>query len=170
MTSLWKIVIKEHIHRAYSSLEVINLLLLCIILSPQFTETHLAQANTSFLFLDTSKNTNTSETFYLVELEECLDLDFGHCCEFKEDYYKKKCDNCWKNIKFFTLLKIQKGLGMLKKEFRIANSCNGLLCLANTIGYLCNDTEAVCNPITGDFIYLPRPEITPLENILYFLG
>ena len=131
---------------------------------------HLAQANISLLFLDSSKNTNTSGTFYLVEREECLDLDSGYCCEFKDDYYKKKCNNCRNNIKFFTQLKFQNGLGTSKKEFKIVNYCNGLLCLANTIVYLCNDPEAVCNPITGEFIYLPRPKITPLQYILCFVG
>lgn len=37
--------------------------------------------------------------------------------------------------------------------YRVANSCNGLLCLTDDFGY---DPVIVCNPILGEFIYLPK--------------
>ena len=37
--------------------------------------------------------------------------------------------------------------------YQVAKSCNGLLCLTDRLGY---DRVLVCNPISGEFIYLPK--------------
>ncbi|XP_065872136.1 F-box/kelch-repeat protein At3g06240-like [Euphorbia lathyris] len=44
-------------------------------------------------------------------------------------------------------------LNMKNHNYKIVNSCNGLLCLSNPSD---NDPVIVCNPVTGEFINLPE--------------
>jgi hypothetical protein len=43
-------------------------------------------------------------------------------------------------------------------RYVVANSCNGLLCLCDPIN---KDPLIVCNPITSEFIRLPKVTMTP---------
>ncbi|XP_042484709.1 F-box protein At3g07870-like, partial [Macadamia integrifolia] len=42
-----------------------------------------------------------------------------------------------------------------KKEFEVVGSCNGLLCLSEPMYY---GPRFVCNPVTGEYICLPKPD------------
>ncbi|KAJ4954344.1 hypothetical protein NE237_011127 [Protea cynaroides] len=42
-----------------------------------------------------------------------------------------------------------------KNEFEVVGSCNGLLCLSEPLYY---GPRFVCNPITGEYIWLPKPD------------
>lgn len=50
---------------------------------------------------------------------------------------------------------------------QVANSCNGLLCLTDRLGY---DRVAVCHPISGEFIYLPKSSNDGKNSMWFRVG
>ncbi|GMN27531.1 hypothetical protein TIFTF001_001681 [Ficus carica] len=52
-------------------------------------------------------------------------------------------------------------------RYQIENSCNGLLCLTDGLGY---DNVVVCNPILGEFIYLPKSSHDGYYNSWFRVG
>ncbi|KAM7495148.1 hypothetical protein LguiB_029757 [Lonicera macranthoides] len=62
----------------------------------------------------------------------------------------------------FNLRKLESGDDL---SVAIVNSCNGLLCLSDAIG---NNPSFVCNPITGEYIIIPKPnEDVRMESVKY---
>ncbi|XP_061375890.1 F-box protein At3g07870-like [Gastrolobium bilobum] len=51
-------------------------------------------------------------------------------------------------------------------KFGIVNSCNGLLCVCTTPF---NNPIYVCNPITGEYINLPKPERNPYDTDYFIM-
>ncbi|PON90680.1 F-box associated domain [Trema orientale] len=127
-----------------------------------------------------------SRTLYLFdEPEDNAGLDLEDCsCEFGSDRFEK-CGRCHISLKLNSKLKIPlrnarlaldkqadfdatnpvKGgtrrkrcdrLYLKPRDHRcsIVNSCNGLLCLSDPLS---NEPVAICNPITGEFVFLPKP-------------
>ncbi|PON77634.1 F-box domain containing protein [Trema orientale] len=139
-----------------------------LISSPQFFRLHMAQARTSLLFRDGD--------YYVAEPEDGRDLDFKYCwCETKcnRSYC---CASC--NIRMSSKLKcpMRKTRVMLSnqddqysnvsfdKYTRLINSCNGLVCLAESSD---DGHGAIYNPTTGEFIILPQT-LNNHENVTLF--
>ncbi|GMN28401.1 hypothetical protein TIFTF001_002037 [Ficus carica] len=53
-----------------------------------------------------------------------------------------------------------------KPSYCILNSCNGLVCLAGPLF----EPVAVCNPITGEFLTLPRPYVSSVHRKNYVVS
>lgn len=151
-----------------------------IISDPQFAKLHLAQAKAFPLIRDWHSR-RISRALYLLEPEDGHGLEDGYCwCGFVDN----ECNRCRFNIKVKTKLKIpvrnaqvmfshaaddarvifnttnrgkREHLFELKSAmdhtYSIVNSCNGLLCLTEPAG---RGSVVVCNPVTGEFIYLPE--------------
>ncbi|XP_043691362.1 F-box protein At3g07870-like [Telopea speciosissima] len=54
-----------------------------------------------------------------------------------------------------------------KKEFDVVGSCNGLLCLSDPMYY---GPRFVCNPVTGEYISLPKPDKRTDIDIVFGFG
>ncbi|XP_062105812.1 F-box protein At3g07870-like [Humulus lupulus] len=138
-----------------------------LISNPHFSKLHFAQAKPQFL-LRTRDSTRSSRTLFLVDIEE---NGTGFNRENESHTPNKP------SIILNTKLKIplrnaevllnnnnndegpnNKGNRRLKLKpkdhnYNIVNSCKGLLCLSE---HSRNDPVAVANPVTGEFVKLPR--------------
>ncbi|PON69439.1 F-box domain containing protein [Parasponia andersonii] len=129
-----------------------------LISDPGFANLHLAQAKACPLIGAVDKNL-ISRTLYLFdEPEDNAGLDLEDClCEFGSDHFEK-CGRCHINLKLNSKLKIplrNAGLALDKQaDFDATNPSNGLLCLSDPLS---NEPVAICNPIKGEFVSLPKP-------------
>ncbi|XP_059650503.1 F-box protein At3g07870-like [Cornus florida] len=142
---------------------------------PQFAKLHFSGQEACVL-LRTLGSKRVSRTLYLVEPETCRNFNLGYCSCYG-DYYTHDCIRTC-HMKLDTKLKIPlrseelalngevgdaQGSGFKRKRcvkvkpkdqrFKIVNSCHSFLCLAEPT---CNDPVVVCNPITGEYINVPR--------------
>ena len=154
-----------------------------LISDPQFAELHFAQAKPCAL-VRTEEKTRISRALYVVDPEDVRGFDFGECsCEEATSEWDVYC-NCYKSMKLGSKLKIplrnaqfalgekdganvslQAENGASRKrctklnlkprdhKCNVVNSCNGLLCLSEPLR---NNPVAICNPITGEFVNLPK--------------
>lgn len=161
-----------------------------LISDPQFAKLHFEQAKTCLLVRDMSY-CRISRALFLLEPEDGCSFDTGYCwC----GSVKEKCNRCRLNIEVKAKLKMpvrnaqvmlghagddmnaifgvknnrnRKQIGLKSvwaHNYFIENSCNGLLCLIDETGY---DDPVICNPILGEFIYLPKSS-NKKDNALFF--
>ncbi|XP_059653779.1 F-box protein At3g07870-like [Cornus florida] len=148
-----------------------------IVSDPQFAKQQFAQAEPCALLrtLD-STHVPDSRILYLVEPKDCHNFDLGYCiCEDEADF---RCD---RHMELDNKLKIplrnaemvlsseggdaQMGCRPNGPNFKIVNSCHGMLCLSEPES---NEPVAVCNPVTGEYISLPMTKRAE-EKTQYFV-
>ena len=141
-----------------------------LISNPEFVKLHLAQGKPCALARLTLPR--ISRTLYFLEPEEGCSPNFGQHGQSK--YARKDQKSCELNGKVTIPLRntrvllddladirpIRRHKNLMKLEptehvYIVANSCNGLFCL---VGASSSHREpfVVCNPITGEFIHLPK--------------
>ncbi|XP_058225939.1 F-box protein At3g07870-like [Rhododendron vialii] len=132
-----------------------------IVSSPEFAKLHFARGE-AFPLVRSAAPSRVSRTLYLVEPPE-------HCSGFDDGPIKMKLDTKLKIPVYDeeTVIEMdpppKSGVKLRAEhhELKIANSCNGLLCLCEpTLDFpfeVWRNPIAVCNPITSEYINLPDP-------------
>ncbi|KAJ1389594.1 F-box-like domain superfamily [Sesbania bispinosa] len=122
-----------------------------LISDPNFAQMHLKRAPVGFLIRTNDPKSVSRRTLHLLEYEpemfESGDEDQFCCCE--DNFLKPQCHRHLKLEPIFKLPYHKTGNG----KFDVVNSCNGLLCLCDPKD---GDPLVVCNPVTGEFIRLPK--------------
>ncbi|GMN54849.1 hypothetical protein TIFTF001_023973 [Ficus carica] len=122
---------------------------------------HFAQSK-ACAWVRTMEKTRISRALYLVDPEDVCGFDFGDCsCEIplrnpRAVLEQIKCNAVVRrHAENNTARKHCTRLNLRPRGHKcnVVNSCNGLLCLSEPSR---NDPFAVCNPITGEFVGLPR--------------
>ncbi|CAI9090428.1 OLC1v1025192C1 [Oldenlandia corymbosa var. corymbosa] len=148
-----------------------------VISDRHFAKRHFAKAEPCPL-IRTIGGSRVSRMLYLIEPSE---INVNYDVDSDDEY---SSPDCGVNLKLDTKLKIplrnvelvtqnntdpkfnsRAGKGGLKKrcvkvttkeqKFQIVNSCNGFLCLCDPVR---NNPLVVCNPITGEYLKLPKTE------------
>ncbi|KAJ1389595.1 F-box-like domain superfamily [Sesbania bispinosa] len=149
-----------------------------VISDPHFAKSHFNRSQVSVM-IRTNDPKQVSRTLHLLEYEpnkfESDDDDYEkQFCFCEDNSLKPECNKHLKLEAKFKLPLRDAKLVLLKRDeskrggrqrtyiacnpkhdkFAMVNSCNGLLCLSDPRG---RNTVVVCNPITGEFINLPKP-------------
>ncbi|CAJ2660342.1 unnamed protein product [Trifolium pratense] len=140
----------------------INTLLICrcvctnwkmLISEPRFAKLHFQQSPTCFMIRPCDVNDSlVSRTMYLLECDpQKFQIGCNNHVKLAPIFKLPLRDTKFKNKK--------RDNNPLHYKFLIANSCNGLLCLCHPYK---GNPSVICNPITGEFIRLPKPTtVTP---------
>ncbi|XP_057440070.1 F-box protein At3g07870-like [Lotus japonicus] len=153
-----------------------------MISDPYFAKLHFQHAPFGFMIRIFSGD-RMSRILHLAEYEpeKFENVDDDQLCGCGDFFMKPECNNHLKLEHKFMLPLSSANRDETKKRgrprrcnpkddtLRMVNSCNGFLCLCDLTGVY----FVVCNPVTGEFIRLPkatRIDLTnkPLEQKLYF--
>ncbi|XP_021829982.1 F-box protein At3g07870 isoform X1 [Prunus avium] len=122
---------------------------------------NLAQDQHNLESLDHFRNSNTAdENSYLCLIFHCDYPIRNHLCFVDYPFH-----HCGKEAKI--VRKIHTPFSGLMPEFDVVGSCNGLLCLSDS---LYNDALYIYNPFTRDYRELPKSIQFPNQEVIYGFG